>query len=105
MAEKARGAGVGLFGVVLGIVEVIIASFIISIGTYFSMMVSEITRASQYYTPPQYYSGLLGATSSLIMFGGIYVLIHAAKRIVDQGFMAYLSTKMPERTQVRVEAP
>jgi hypothetical protein len=99
MAEKARGAGVGLIGVVLGFIEIVLASFIISFATYFSMMISEITRQTQYYTPPQYYSGLLGATSSLLMFGGIYVLVHAIKRIVDQGFMAYLSTKTQERVK------
>lgn len=98
MAEKARSAGLGLFGVVLGIIEVLIAAFIMSFATYFNMMASDITKASSYYTPPLYYGGLLGAITSLIMFGGIYVLIHAIKRIVDQGFVAYLSTKMPEKT-------
>ena len=97
MAEKARGAGVGLIGVVLGVVEIIMAAFIISFGTYFNMMVAEYTKpVPPYYTPPAYLSGLLGAVNFLIMFGGIYVLVHAIKRIVDQGFMAYISTKKTE---------
>ena len=93
MAEKARGAGVGLIGAVLGIVEIILAAFIISFGTYFNMMVAEITKVPG---TPAYLSGLLGAVNFLIMFGGIYVMVHAIKRIVDQGLMAYVSTKKPE---------
>ena len=93
MAEKARGAGVGVVGVVLGVIQIIIAAFIISFGTYFNMMVSDLTRSVIF---QQYFSGLLGAVNYLILFGGIYVLVHAIKRIVDQGFMAYISTKKPE---------
>jgi len=91
MAEKARGAGVGIIGVILGVIQIIMAAFIISFGTYFNKMISSLGL----YGLPQYFSGLLGAVNFLILFGGIYVLVHAIKRIVDQGFMAYLSTKTP----------
>jgi len=95
MAEKARGAGVGLVGVVLGVIQIALAAFILSFGTYLSMIFSEIAR-SPGLTFAQYWMGLLGAVNSFIMFGGIYVLVHAVKRIVDYGFMAYLSTKKSE---------
>jgi len=97
MAEKARGASVSIIGMVLGCVEIIIAAFIISFATSFNLWVLQITAPTQYYTFPTYMSGLLGATASILLFGGIYVLLHAVKRIVDQGFMAYLSaTKKPK---------
>ena len=96
MAEKARGVGVNLFGVVLGAIEMILASYIISFATYFNMMTAEITKPTQYYTPPAYMSGLFGATGSLITFGGVFVLIHAVKCVVDKAFMAYIASKQKQ---------
>ena len=93
MAEKVRGVGNGLFGVILGVIEIIFASFLVSFSTYFSMMTAEITKPLQYYTPPAYLGGLFGAAGSMIMFGGIYMLLHGVKRVVDQAFMAYISSK------------
>jgi len=77
-------------GIGLAIIQMIIAVFIISFAFSYSMWVSELLVATQYYTPPQYLSGLLNATTSLALFGGIYVLVHSIKRIVDNGFQAYL---------------
>ncbi|MGB9694334.1 MAG: hypothetical protein ACPLYF_05765 [Fervidobacterium sp.] len=93
MAEKVRGIGVNLFGIVLGVIEMILASFIISFATYFNMMIAEITKPTEWYTPPAYISSLLGAAGSLIMFGGVYVLVHAIKCVVDKAFMAYIASK------------
>ena len=93
MAEKIRGAGSGLFGVILGVIEAIFASFLISFATYFNVMTVEITKPQQYYTPPAYLGGIFGAAGSMITFGGVYMMIHAVKKIVDQAFMAYLSSK------------
>jgi uncharacterized membrane protein len=98
MAEKVRGIGVSLFGVVLGVIEMILASFIISFATYFNMMVAEVTKPTQWYTPPAYMGGLFGAAGSLIMFGGVFVLVHAIKCVVDRAFMAYIASK--QQTQV-----
>ena len=92
MAERARGAGVSFFGVILGAVEMILGAFIISFATYFNMMVAEVTKLPAYMMPA-YIGGLLGATGSLIIFGGVFVLLHAVKRIVDQAFMIYIASK------------
>lgn len=93
MAEKAQGVGNGLFGMILGIIEVLFGSFFFSFATYFGIMAIEITKPSSYSAMPSFYSGLLGAASSMILFGSIYVLIHGIKRIIYNGFMAFLSTK------------
>jgi hypothetical protein len=94
MAEKARGIGNGLFGVVLGVIETILGAFIVSFSTYWSMMISGIT-SSPY--NPSYLPGMYGVVGSLITFGGLYVLLHGIKRIIDSGFMTYLSgTKKQE---------
>lgn len=83
----------GLMGMVLAVIQMIISVFIISFAASYNLWVSELLVPSQYYTPPQYLSGLLGATTSLALFGGIYVLVHSIKRIVDHGFQAYLGTE------------
>lgn len=95
MAEKARGVGNGIFGMLLGAIEVIFASFFFSFATYFGVMAAEITKPTSYITYPTYYPPMLGAASSMIQFASIYVLLHGIKRIVDYGFMAYISTKKP----------
>ncbi len=89
MAEKARGVGNGLFGIILGVIETLFASFLISFSTYFGMWTADITR----YSSESYIGGLFGAASSMIMFGGVYVLLHGIKRIIDHGFATYLSSK------------
>jgi hypothetical protein len=89
MAEKTRGIGNGLFGVILGAIETIFGSFIISFATYWSMMTASITSGSYY--GASYLPGMYGVTGSMISFGGIYVLLHGIKRVVDQAFMAYLA--------------
>ena len=99
MAEKIRGVGVNVFGVILGAIEMVLASFIISFATYFNMMAADLTKPTQWYTPPAYMGGLLGATGSLIMFGGVFVFVHAIKSVVDKGFMAYISSKQQKLTE------
>lgn len=89
MAEKARGVGNGLFGIILGVIETIFAAFLISFATYFGMWTTDVTR----YTSQSYVSGIYGAATSMIMFGGVYVLLHGIKRIIDHGFTAYLASK------------
>jgi hypothetical protein len=76
-----------LFGIILGIIETIIASFIISFATYWSVMTSTINSGYN----PGYALGMYGTIGSLITFGGIYVLLHGIKRIVDHAFMAYVA--------------
>ena len=93
MAEKARGISAGIFGIVLGVIEVIIASAVIYFGIYFNMMFSEVVRSPYL---PSYWIGFVGATDYMILFGGVYLLVHAIKRIVDQFFMVYLSAKISE---------
>lgn len=88
MAEKVRGIGNGLFGVILGTIETIFGSFIISFATYWSMMTASTTGGSYY---PNYLPGMYGVIGSMITFGGIYVLLHGIKRIVDNAFIAYLA--------------
>jgi hypothetical protein len=97
MSEKTRGIGVSLFGIILGGIEIILAAFIVSFSTYFTMLTADVTKASYM---PAYWSGLLGATSSLVMVGGIYVLVHGVKRIVDQTFLAYISAKQKPQANV-----
>lgn len=92
MAEKARGVGNGLFGIILGVLETIFASFLISFSTYFGMWTADATR----YSSQSYISGIYGAATSMIMFGGVYVLLHGIKRIIDHGFAAYLASKQKE---------
>ena len=91
MAEKARGVGNGLFGIILGVIETIFASFLISFSTYFGMWTADITRYSS--GSQSYIGGLFGAAGFMIMFGGVYVLLHGIKRIIDHGFAAYLASK------------
>jgi len=98
MAEKARDVGNGIFGMLLGIIEVIFASFFFSFATYFGMLAAEMTNPTGYSTVPSFYGGLLGAASSMILFGSIYVLLHGIKRIIDYGFIAFVSTKKPNET-------
>lgn len=98
MAEKARGVGNGLFGMLLGVIEVIFASFFFSFATYFGMMAASITSPQLYTVYPSFYPGLLGAASSMVQFGSIYVLLHGIKRTIDNGFIAYISTRKPNET-------
>jgi len=90
MAEKARNISRGIFGIIFGIIEIIIAVFVIYFGIHFNMMASEVAKSPYL---PYYYPGLVAAVSYLILFGGIYLLVHAIKRIIDQVFMVYLSAK------------
>jgi len=88
MAEKVRGIGNGLFGIILGIIEAIFASLIIAFAYYWNVMTSSTTSS---YSSQSYYPGMYGVIGSMITFGGLYVLIHGIKRIVDNAFLAYLA--------------
>jgi hypothetical protein len=94
VSEKAHVYGVALFEVILGVLQMIIAATTFSLYTFWLMMISEISR-TQYSYYPDYYVGMLGAAGSIILFLGIYVLIHAVRRIVDHGLAAYVASKKP----------
>jgi len=94
MSEKVHTYGVALFEVILGVLQMIIAATMFSFYTFWLLMISEISRA-QYPYYPDYYAGMLGAAGSMILFLGIYVLIHAVRRIVDHGLAAYVASKKP----------
>jgi hypothetical protein len=102
MAEKARGIGVGIFGVILGVIEAVLASYIISFAINFNSMVNTLYGG---YYQPAYLTGLYGAASSILMFGGVYVLIHAIKRIVDYTFLTYIASKQRMETTVSSSEP
>jgi hypothetical protein len=100
MAEKAHGMTVSIFGIVLAVIELILACFIIYFAVNFSIMVSGIMYP--YYAiydrgmmvqPLGYLVGLLNATNALLLIGGIYVLVHAIKRIIDYIFKTYITSK------------
>jgi hypothetical protein len=100
VAEKAHGMTVSIFSIVLAVIELILACFIIYFAVNFSIMVSAIMYP--YYPiygremmvqPLGYLVGLLNATSALLLIGGIYVLVHAIKRIVDHIFKTYISSR------------
>lgn len=72
----------------------IVAATMFSFYTFWLIMISEISGAQyQYY--PDYFAGMLGAAGSIILFLGIYVIIHAVRRIVDHGLAAYVASKKP----------
>jgi len=96
LAEKTRMVGVSIFGVILGAVELVIASFLISMATYVNMMIAEITRTLSFPPPASYLNSILGTLGSLMMFAGIYVLFHSVKRIIDHGLMAYIAGQRKE---------
>ena len=99
MAEKARGITVSIFGISLAVIQVILACFIIYFAINFSIMISGIMYPTypiydkEMIGTPGYLVGLLNATSALLLFGGIYVLVHAIKRIIDNVFRTYIASK------------
>lgn len=99
MAEKAHGMTVSVFGIVLAVIELILALFIMYFAVNFSIMISGVIMPPIYLTPAQmvqplgYLVGLLNATSALLLIGGIYVLVHAIKRIIDYIFKTYIASK------------
>jgi len=100
MVEKAHSMTVSIFGIVLAVIELILACFIIYFAINFSIMISGTMSPIIYGTgqirppePARYLVSLLNATSALLLIGGIYVLIHAVKRIIDHIFKAYIASK------------
>jgi hypothetical protein len=93
MAEKARGVTVSILGLGLGVFQLILGFLIVYFWFNFSLMIAEIVKTFGYYAPPAYLVGLLDATKLLVLFGGIYVILHAIKRIVDYAFKAYIASK------------
>lgn len=95
MAEKAHGVTVSIFGIGLAIIQVILACFIIYFAINFNIMISGITTPAydMVMSSPGYLVGLLNATSALLLIGGIYVLIHAIKRIIDYAFKTYIASR------------
>lgn len=93
MAEKPRTYGVAILEIVLGIIQLIIASGIFSVHVYYDMMLLEM---EEYNIEPTWMKGLYDAIGFIILFGAIYVLIHAIRRIVDHGLAAYVASKKEE---------
>jgi len=93
MAEKARGVTVSIFGIILGAIEVLLAIFIIYIAVNINIMIAQIMSSFGYYAPPGYLIAVTNATGVLILLGGVYVLVHAVKRIINHVFMGYISFK------------
>jgi cytochrome c-type biogenesis protein CcmE len=93
MAEKARGVTVSIFGMILGVIELLLAIFIIYVAINISILIAQVMSSFGYYAPPAYLVGLMDAAGVLILLGGIYVLVHSIKRIIDQLFMAYISLR------------
>jgi hypothetical protein len=98
MTEKAHSITVSVFGIVLAVIELILALFIMYFAINFNIMISEIIMPPIYLRPEMvqplwYLVGLLNATSALLLIGSIYVLVHAIKRIVDYIFKAYIASR------------
>lgn len=101
MSEKTRTVWGGIFGVALGMIQLIIATSIISFYIYYNMMVDELTSPTYYYEgPPGWVGGLFGSIGWMILIGGIYVLINAIKRIIDHGLAAYIASKEQEKVSL-----
>lgn len=92
ISEKTHVYSVALFEVILGVLQLIIGATMLSFYTYWLMMIANIGRAAYMYSP-DYLTGMLGAGGSIILFVGIYVLIHAVRRIIDHGLAAYIASK------------
>jgi hypothetical protein len=93
MAEKARGITVNIFGIILGVLELLLAIFIIYIAINVNIMIAQVMSSFGYYAPPAYLIGLINAAGILILLGGIYVLVYAIKRIIDHMFGVFISFK------------
>jgi len=94
MVEKAHGITVSVFGIALAVIELILACFIIYFSINFNTMISGILYPTYAVAMiATYLVGLLNATSALLLIGGIYVLVHAIKRIIDYIFKAYIASK------------
>jgi uncharacterized membrane protein len=99
VVEKGHGLTVSAFGIVLAVFELILACFIIYFAVNFSIMISGVITPPIYLTPAQmvqplgYLVGLLNATNALLLIGGIYVLVHAIKRLIDHIFKTYIASK------------
>lgn len=89
MSEKTRVYGVALFEVILGVLQMIVAATMFSFYTFWLIMISEISGPQYQYS--EYIVGMLGAAGSIILALGIYVIIHAVRRIVDHGLTAYVA--------------
>ena len=90
MSERTRTTWAGLFGVSLGIIELVLGAFIVSFAVSFSLIIENaFLTAGAPSTTLNFFNALTGIAG----FGGIYVLVHAVKRSVDNGFSAYIASK------------
>jgi hypothetical protein len=96
MAEKARGITVSIFGIILGVFELLLAILIIYIAINVNIMIAQVLSSFGYYVPPAYLIALVNAAGILILLGGIYVLVYAIKRIIDHMFGVFTSFKKSE---------
>jgi hypothetical protein len=99
VVEKAHNITMSVFGIVLAVIELILACVIIYFSINFNLLISGIIGYSVYGVaqmmtqPLGYLVGLLNATGALLLLGGIYVLVHAIKRLIDNIFKSYIASK------------
>jgi hypothetical protein len=93
--EKAHNLTMSSFGIVLAVIELILACVIIYFSINFSIMISGLypVYPTEMMQPLGYLVALLNATRALLLLGGIYVLVHAIKRLIDNIFKVYLASK------------
>jgi hypothetical protein len=97
VVEKAHNVTVSVFGITLAVWELILGGVIIYFAINFNLLISGLMSPIVYgigmLGPAGFLGALFNATSALLIVGGIYVLTHAIKRLIDNIFKSYIASK------------